>query len=61
MDAKRYAEILKSVLRMQVVERMKEIQMGSYATEYMEGYEEGIVKGLEIAMEKIEKSSFLFE
>jgi hypothetical protein len=58
MDIKAYMEIMKWVMTEQI-ECAKEEANGTFATEYMEGYYAGIVRGLEIAIEKIDASAFL--
>ena len=61
MDIERYMEIMKWVIQNQIDYAKEEANEGEFATEYMEGYYGGIVRGLEIALEKIEASKFLAE
>lgn len=61
MDIERYMEIMKWVIQNQIEYAKEEANEGEFATEYMEGYYGGIVRGLEIALEKIEASKFLAE
>ena len=61
MDSERYMEIMKWVIQNQIDYAKEEANEGEFATEYMEGYYGGIVRGLEIALEKIEASKFLAE
>lgn len=60
MDIKSYMDIMKWVMRNQI-ECAEEEANGTFATEYMEGYYAGIVRGLEVAIEKIDASMFLAE
>ena len=61
MDAKRYAEILKSVIQMQVIELRKRAEDNEFTGDYTDGWSQGVVRGLEIALEKIDASAFLYE
>ena len=61
MDIKGYADIMRWVLRTQIEYAKEEANDGEFASEYMEGYYGGIVRGLEIALEKIDASMFLAE
>ena len=58
MSIKNYIEVLKWAIKSQL-EYAEEEANGSFATEYMEGYHEGVKRGLEIALEKIDASMFL--
>jgi flagellar biosynthesis/type III secretory pathway protein FliH len=58
MSIKSYIEVLKWAIKSQL-EHVEEESNGTFATEYMEGYYEGVKKGLEIALEKIDASMFL--
>lgn len=60
MDKKDYADILKSVLQMQKYAVADEIRQRLNCGDNVE-FLEGIVRGLEIAMEKIDASMFLTE
>lgn len=59
MTIERYMEIMKWVMQTQIEYAKEEANSGEFATEYMEGYYGGIVRGLEIALEKIDASMFL--
>ena len=59
MEIKGYMDIMKWVIQNQIEYTKEEANEGTFATEYMEGYYGGIVRGLEIALEKIEASMFL--
>jgi hypothetical protein len=59
MEIDRYMEIMKWVIKNQMEYAREEANEGEFASEYMEGYYGGIVRGLEIALEKIEASEFL--
>lgn len=61
MEVERYMEIMKWVIQTQIEYAREEANEGEFATEYREGYYGGIVRGLEIALEKIEASKFLAE
>jgi RNA binding exosome subunit len=61
MDIERYMDIMKWVIKNQIEYAREESNEGKFASEYMEGYYGGIVRGLEIALEKIEASKFLAE
>ncbi len=58
MEIEGYMEIMKWVMQNQI-EYAKEEANGTFASEYMEGYYAGIVRGLEVAIEKIDASMFL--
>ena len=60
MDKQEYAEVLKSVLQMQKYEVNDEIRSRLYNGCNVD-FLEGVVRGLEIAIEKIEASEFLTE
>jgi hypothetical protein len=57
MDIASYMDVLKFALKMQKDYVMEEMQKPTANEEYLEG----IYRGLEIAMEKIEASAFLAE
>lgn len=61
MDIERYMDIMKWVIQTQIEYANEEANEGKFASEYVEGYYGGIVRGLEIALEKIEASKFLAE
>ena len=58
MEIKDYAAVLKWAIRNQL-EYAEEEANGTFATEYMEGYYAGVIKGLELALDKIDASMFL--
>ena len=60
MDKKGYAELLKSVFQMQKYAVAEEIRSRLNCGDNVE-FLEGVVRGLEIAMEKIDASMFLTE
>lgn len=60
MDIKSYADILRFAINLQIAD-IEEDGKGTFATEYMEGYYEGMKRGLEIALQKIDASNFLME
>ena len=60
MNLENYANILKFAIQMQIKDIEADEEKGSFATEYYEGYYEGMKRGLEIALQKIDASSFLF-
>ena len=57
MTKKEYAEVLKAVIKMQLVSVQEDLKMKDYDDEYLEG----VVQGLDIALDKIEASMFLTE
>jgi hypothetical protein len=60
MDIKSYAEVLKWAIKAQIgyiADDAEGISVGD--AEYHRGYYEGMQRGLEIALEKIEASMFL--
>lgn len=59
MTIKDYAGVLKWAIQTQINYIKEEERNGTFETEYMEGKYRGIVRGLEIALEKIEASMFL--
>lgn len=59
MTIEGYMEIMKWVLQTQIECAKEEANRETFSTEYMEGYYGGIVRGLEIALEKIDASAFL--
>lgn len=61
MDIKSYADVLRFAIRMQIGYIEKDEQEAVFATEYCEGYHAGMIYGLQIALEKIDKSMFLAE
>lgn len=61
MDIKGYMDIMKFVMRSQIECVKEEMDEPRLETEYTEGYYAGIIRGLEIAMEKIDASMFLAE
>lgn len=60
MDKKSYAEILKFAIRGQI-NYVEEEMENSILTIDREQYLEGIIRGLEMALEKIDASMFLTE
>ena len=58
MDIKSYAEVLKWVMKSQIDYVREEAESGANTIEKA-AYYEGIEKGLEIALEKIDASMFL--
>lgn len=61
MDIKNYAEVLKWAIKTQIGYIEDDTKKGNFATEYFEGYYAGMIRGLEIAIEKIDASMFLAE
>lgn len=61
MDIKSYADILRFAIKLQIANIEEGESKQTFATEYMEGYHEGIKRGLEIALQKIDASNFLME
>lgn len=61
MDISNYADVLKFAIKMQIDYIEKEEEKATFATEYSEGWNRGMVRGLEIALEKIDASKFLWE
>lgn len=59
MNIENYMEIMRWVLRTQIDYVREEANGEACDTEYMAGYYQGIEKGLEIALEKIDASMFL--
>lgn len=59
MDIKSYADILRWVMKSQIDYVREEANNGACETEFLAGYYEGIEKGLQIALEKIDASMFL--
>ncbi len=59
MTIKSYADVLKWAIQIQLDEVEQNIEHGEFATEYFEGYNNGVARGLEIALEKIQASMFL--
>lgn len=59
MTIKDYAGVLKWTIQTQINYIEEEERNGTFETEYMEGKYRGMVRGLEIALEKIEASMFL--
>lgn len=59
MDIRSYADVLKFAIKLQIKNIEEEQENGTFATEYYEGYYEGMKRGLEIALTKIDKSEFL--
>lgn len=59
MDIKSYIEVLKWAIKIQLDEVNEKVESGEFATEYMEGYYNGVARGLEVALDKIEASMFL--
>ena len=59
MTIKSYAEVLKWAIQTQIDYIEEEERNGNFETEYMEGKYRGMVRGLEIALEKIDASMFL--
>lgn len=61
MDIKSYMDIMKFVMRNQIELVKEELEKETFTTEYTEGYYGGIIRGLEIALDKIDASMFLAE
>lgn len=61
MTIKEYADILKWAIQNQITYIEEEEANGIFASEYTEGKYRGMVMGLELALEKIDKSMFLAE
>ena len=61
MDIKSYADVLKFAIKMQIGYIEEKNENGRFATEYSEGYNSGMIRGLEMALEKIDASAFLWE
>ena len=61
MDIKSYADILRFAIKLQIADIEEDENKATFATEYMEGYHEGMKMGLEIALKKIDASGFLME
>lgn len=61
MTKKEYADVLKFAIKLQIDYIEEDEKNGSCATEYFEGYYQGMKRGLEIALEKIDASMFLTE
>lgn len=61
MDISNYADVLKFAIKMQIGYIEEEDKKGKFATEYSEGYNSGMIRGLEMALEKIDASKFLWE
>ena len=59
MNIREYADIMKWVMKNQIDCLMDEVGKEFCQTEFQAGYCEGIKRGLEIAMEKIDASEFL--
>lgn len=59
MDVRSYADVLKFAIKMQIDYIREEGENGKFYTEYQEGYYDGMVRGLQIALEKIDASEFL--
>ncbi len=59
MTIESYMDIMKWVFQTQIERAKEEANKETFSTEYMEGYYGGIVRGLEIALEKINASVFL--
>ena len=61
MDIKGYMDIMKWDMKTQIENAREEANKEAFTSEYMEGYYGGIVRGFEIALEKIDASMFLAE
>lgn len=61
MTIKDYADVLRLAIKMQIGYIEEDGRNGRCATEYFEGYNDGIIRGLEMALEKIDASGFLME
>lgn len=61
MGIKEYADVLRFAIKMQIGYVEEDNENGRCATEYFEGYNDGIIRGLEMALEKIDASMFLAE
>ena len=57
MTKKEYADVLKAVIKMQMISAKKNWEDKGCEDEYLEG----VVRGLDIALEKIDASMFLTE
>lgn len=60
MDIKSYMDILKWVMKSQI-DYVREESNSKADTEYMAGFYQGVERGLELALEKIDASMFLAE
>lgn len=61
MDIRSYADVLKFAIKMQINYIEEEEESATLSTEYYEGYYRGMVRGLQIALEKIDASEFLWK
>lgn len=59
MTIKDYAEVLKYAIKLQIDYIEEDEKNGIHATEYFEGYYDGMKRGLAMALEKIDASMFL--
>lgn len=58
MNTKDYAEVLKFAIKTQIG-YVEEENNGAFSTDYSNGFFDGVKRGLEIALEKIDASMFL--
>lgn len=61
MDIKSYADVLRFAIKLQIGYIEEEMEKGTFTTEYTEGRYNGMIRGLEMALEKIDASMFLAE
>ena len=61
MALESYADILKFAIQMQIKDIENDEAERSFATEYSEGYYSGMKRGLEIALQKIDASKFIWD